>query len=191
MRRFWIDGFVPAPWNGVLALLWIPNRLFDALGFLLLFIAAEWTIGRFLVSACAALACVGLIVLGRHSPWKASLIVAPAAAAILASSVRLLPFQGRVSLYAGWPLLVLAMAGLEAIHKLVAGRRTSGANRFGRFDCQYAAGLVLLVHPPPYLYSGNTPGTLLRLQAAGNPAIASTFTLGRRRLSNSMEGAWA
>lgn len=150
MRRFWIDGFVPAPWNGVSALLWIPDRLFDALGFLLLFIAAEWTIGRFVVSACAALACVGLIVLGRHSPWKASLIVAPAAAAILASSVRLLPFQGRVSLFAGWPLLVLAMAGLEAIHKRLPGRGRLVPIALAVLIAGTPAGLVLLVYPPPY-----------------------------------------
>jgi hypothetical protein len=122
MRRFWSDGFVPAPWNGVMALRWIPDRLVDCLGFLLLFIAAEWTIGRILVAASAVLACVGLIVLWRRSSWTAALIAAPAAAAIIGSSVRLLPFQGRVSLYAGWPLLLLAMAGLEAIHSWLPGR---------------------------------------------------------------------
>ncbi len=138
-------GLVPAPWNGVSALLWIPDRLFDALGFLLLFIAAEWTIGRFLLSACAALACVGLIALGRHSRWKASLIVAPAAAAILASSVRLLPFHGRVSLYAGWPLLALAMAGLEAIHKWLPGRKRLVPIALAVLIAGTPAGPVLLV----------------------------------------------
>jgi hypothetical protein len=114
----------------------------------LLFIAAEWTIGRIFVAACAVLACVGLIVLWRRSSWTAALIAAPAAAAIIGSSVRLLPFQGRLSLYAGWPLLLFAMAGLGAIHSWLPGRARVVSVMLTLLIAGIPTALVLWYRPP-------------------------------------------
>src|SRR5262245_33950997 len=49
MRRFWAQDFFPAPWHGLDALLWLPDRLFSILGFQLLFIGREWTFGQVFV----------------------------------------------------------------------------------------------------------------------------------------------
>lgn len=122
MRRFWIDGFPPAPWTSIEALLWVPQRLMETLGFLMFFQAADWTAGRIVAAAFGILACIGLVFLSRKFPRQTPLIVAPTIAAILAASARLLPFQDRVGLWAGWPLLILSMAGLQAIYEWVSQR---------------------------------------------------------------------
>src|SRR6266853_923550 len=108
MRRFWVDGFPPAPWTSIAASLWIPQRLMETLGFFMFFLAADCTTGRIFAAGFGVLACIGLIFLFWKFPRQAALIVAPPIAAVLAASVRLLPFQDRVGLWAGWPRLILS-----------------------------------------------------------------------------------
>ena len=148
MHRFWANGFVPAPWKSLEALTWIPEHLTDALGYLLLFIARDWTIGRIFVPICAVLACAGLFVLFRKTPWTAALIMSPPSAAILAASTHLFPFQGRVALYAGWPLLIAAMAGMEAARLLLRGKTRLLASIVAAIIACTPLCLILVRRPP-------------------------------------------
>ncbi|HEY6946009.1 MAG TPA: glycosyltransferase family 39 protein [Candidatus Acidoferrum sp.] len=150
MRRFWVGGFPPAPWTSMEALLWVPQRLMETLGFLMFFQAADWTAGRIVAAAFGILACIGLVFLFRKFPRRAPLIVAPTLAAILAASTRLLPFQGRVGLWAGWPLLILSMAGLQAIYEWIAQRARVAAVGLTVLAAGAPAILVFAFARPPY-----------------------------------------
>jgi hypothetical protein len=180
MRRFWADDFLPAPWRSASAFLWIPDRLVSILGFQLLFIAREWTVGMIFVGICAALACLGLFDLFRKSPWKAALIAAPTIAAVLAATVRLLPFGLRVSLYAGWPLQLFAMAGLQALQRAVPARARPALVVLAALIAAIPAVLVG-AHLPPYhsqesrpvlaeLASRWRPGDVLYVYSSGEYA---------------------
>ncbi len=170
MHRFWIYGFAPAPWRSVEALLWVPGQLFDALGYLLVFIAADWTIGRIFVTVCAVLACIGLIALFRKSRWTAALILTPAAAAVLAACARVLPLEGRVALYVGWPLLIAAVAGLEALSEWLPGRTRVAGVALMVVIAGIPTSLVLFVGRPPYDYQERRPvlAELARRREAGD-----------------------
>jgi hypothetical protein len=158
MHRFWQNDFAPAPWKSVPGLLWIPKHLIDALGFLLVFIAQDLRVGHIFVFVCASLACVGLFVLFRRVPWYAALIIAPAAAAVLAAAARVLPFGGRVALHAGWPLLVAAMAGMEAVRQSVRGNaRLLASLVVVAIACTPAAMILLAVGPPPFHHQESRP----------------------------------
>jgi Dolichyl-phosphate-mannose-protein mannosyltransferase len=149
MDRFWARGFPPRPWWSGAALLWVPLQLFAALGNLLLFIVAGSPTGTVYVALCAAAAVAGLVFLGRRSPWTTALVLAPAAAAALAGLAHLLPFEGRVALYAGWPLLLAAFAGLQGFHR----RSRAGAivtAILGTLIAAVPALAVLSVGRPPY-----------------------------------------
>jgi hypothetical protein len=156
MHRFWEYGFVPAPWISVAALLWIPEHLTDSLGYLLLWVARDWAIGRIFVPIWATLACMGLFVLFRKTPWTAALIIAPPAAGVLAASAHFLPFQGRVGLYAGWPLLVAAMAGMEAARQVLRGKTRLLASIFAAIIACTPFALILL-HRPPFHHQESRP----------------------------------
>jgi Dolichyl-phosphate-mannose-protein mannosyltransferase len=147
MRRFWAQDFLPAPWHGLDALLWLPERLFSILGFQLLFIAREWSFGQVFVSLCAVLACAGVVDAFRRSPVQAGLLLAPTLAAILASSARLLPFGLRVSLYAGWPLQLAVVIGLQWLASAFPRRRRLALG-LASTVAAIPAVLVAVFHPP-------------------------------------------
>jgi hypothetical protein len=167
MRRFWADDFLPAPWRSLGALLWIPDRLFSILGFQLLFIAREWTVGVIFVSLCAALACLGLFDRFRSSPWKAALIAAPTIAALVAATMRLLPFGLRVSLFTGWPLFLFSMAGLQALQRVIPARLRLGPVALTALVAGIPA-LLVGAHLPPY-HSQETRPVLEQLVSRSRP----------------------
>ncbi len=157
MRRFWIEGFPPAPWSSALAFLWFPKHLFDSFGFLMLFFAADSRMGLVLVGACAALGFVGAFVLFRKCPRHAALIVAPTLAAIVAASIRLLPFESRVGMWAGWPLLILAMAGLQTIGAWMSQRSRVAATSLTVLIAGASAILSFSWARPPYRCQDTRP----------------------------------
>lgn len=148
MRRFWADDFTPAPWRGLQALMWIPERLFSILGFHLLFVGREWTFGTIYVAVCAALACLGLLERFRRDPRRAALLAAPTVAALLAATIHLLPFGLRVSVYAGWPLQLFALAGLQALEEAVPRRIRAAPRALTVLLAAVPALLVTAFHPP-------------------------------------------
>ncbi len=115
MHRYWANGFVPIPsrhadwW-------WIPRHLLITFAHFLLFDPRELGVfGLMFVGFASAAAVAGATVLLRARSRQAALIVTPLLGALLASGARLLPFDGRVAVYAGWPLLLLAASGLQAV----------------------------------------------------------------------------
>lgn len=150
MRRFWVDGFPPVPWSTLKTLLWISERLLDTLGFLMFFLAAGWKVARLFVAAFGMLACIGLFFLFRKFPRQSALIVAPAVAAVIAACARLLPFEGRVGLGAGWPLLILSMAGFQAICEWASQRARVAAIGLAVVTAGPPAILAFAFARPPY-----------------------------------------
>jgi Dolichyl-phosphate-mannose-protein mannosyltransferase len=157
MQRFWQDGFTPAPWHGLDALLWVPARLRDALGFMMFFVAAEWPGVRELVDLCAALSIVGFVVLWRKSPWTTAMIVAPVVAVVLAASSRVLPFEGRTGLHAGWPLALLLIAGMDALCQPLSGLPRRAALSLMMTVAFMPLLLVVLVGHLPFHYQESRP----------------------------------
>jgi hypothetical protein len=115
MHRYWANGFMPIPsihgdwW-------WVPRHMLVTFAHFLLFDPRELGVtGLAFVGFASAAALAGATVLLLVRSPKAALIVAPVLAALLASTARLLPFDGRVAVYTGWPLLLLAASGLQAM----------------------------------------------------------------------------
>lgn len=156
MHRFWADGLMPAPWHGLRAALWIPERLFATFGFELLFIAREWTFGAVYVSVVAALACLGLAARLRSAPLGTALVTAPTLAAVVAAAARLLPLGERVSLPAGWPLVLLAAAGLQALREALPARGRLVSGGLGAALAAVPA-LLLAAYSPPFRYQESRP----------------------------------
>jgi hypothetical protein len=156
MHRFWAADFPPAPWHSLAALLWIPDRLHGILGFDLLFIAREWTIGRIFVGVCAALACIGIFDMFRNRSWTAALIATPTAATVLAAIARLLPFGLRVSLAAGWPLMLFTLAGVQALQKYLPRRARFAPAALAALLAGILV-LLIVVHLPPYHFQEGRP----------------------------------
>jgi hypothetical protein len=99
------------------------------------------------------------------APWAGLLVLAPAIAVVAGAMAHLPPLEGRVALYVGWPLLVIAFAGLQALH------RRGGVLRFGAITvaaCAVAvpAVVVLGIERPPYRAGGTAsavrPGGAVR-----------------------------
>jgi Dolichyl-phosphate-mannose-protein mannosyltransferase len=157
MNRFWVDGFAPAPWTSIDALLWVPGRLFNAFGQLLLFIVADSPPGKAFVALCALLAVVGLAALFATWPWRAALVLAPTVAAVLGASARLLPFDGRVGIYAGWPLLVATMAGVQAMHSRLTAKARAAVAAIGILIVGLPVLFILAAGRPPYHHEEARP----------------------------------
>jgi hypothetical protein len=115
MARYWSHAFPPAPWQGAAMLAWVPGRLLTTLAHLLLFDPRQLGLAGLNVTALfATAAAIGLFAMARRRRWQDAVCLGPVAAAVGAAAVHQLPFDGRVSIYAGWPLLIAAACGMHA-----------------------------------------------------------------------------
>ncbi len=105
MRRNWADGFPPQPFQLVSAARWLYLTLAD-----LVRVVAGDRAGRPL----AALGIAGIAIVWRRSPWAAGVLALPLLFAVAASGARQYPFSGRVTLWVGPLILILAVAALAA-----------------------------------------------------------------------------
>lgn len=149
MDRFWVDGFLPDLWWRREAPLWASRQLFAALGNILIFILAQTTPGSVYVGLCAAAALAGVVHLGRRSPWTTLFVLAPTLAALLGGITHLLPFRGRVALFAGWPLALATFLGLHALCERGGARRVAATTAGVLFGAVPTL-VVLGVTRPPY-----------------------------------------
>jgi uncharacterized membrane protein len=149
MVRFWADGFMPRPWWSLEALLWAPGQLFRALGVLLLMFVDAVPGGSIYVGVCAVAAVVGMAVCLRRSPWIALVVLAPTVAAAVGGMLHVLPFSGRVGLAAAWPMLVLALAAVQAVATGSRMRQVAAA-AVGTIIVAVPSLIVLGVARPPY-----------------------------------------
>ncbi len=148
MKEFWSEGFPPGSVAGYGP--WLLGQLYGVVAYFLIFVVPSG--GALTVVAIIPMlfALVGTRSLGRRSVWRTALVLAPLVVAVVCATAGLLPLRTRVSLYAGWPILLLAMVGVEAVLRsksravrcavllvvfLVGGLPTAG---------------VLFDSPPPY-----------------------------------------
>ena len=112
MHEFWTDGFAPYA-DGFLAVArWIPERAYHVLAHYLVFLDAD--VGA-LAAPVAILAVGGLIVALRKDRVRALVLMAPLVAALLGGLTHTVPLRNRMAVYAGAPLLLLGMIGLQGL----------------------------------------------------------------------------
>jgi hypothetical protein len=115
--RYWAHAFPPAPWTDAPALAWVPGRMLTILAHLLLFDPRPLGVpGVMLTAAFAVATCAGIVVVAVHGQWRSVVVLAPVAGAVVAAAARQLPFDGRVAIYAGPPLLIAAAIGIRALY---------------------------------------------------------------------------
>jgi hypothetical protein len=120
MRAFWVHGFLPRPWDPAF-LMEAPRRLFQVFSHALIYVDAAYLPLVILVAVPALLAVVGGVWLARSNARVAAMILSPLVGGVAAASFQVLPLHGRVALYVGWPVLVLAGCGIEACRRWKAG----------------------------------------------------------------------
>ncbi len=115
MSDYWSRGF--APLTGLTDfLLWIPQRTMEELSFSL-----SWFAGddipqlRYIALALMILSIAGIVFIFKANTGQAMVLLTPFLIAVLLAIFRLLPFDGRVSIYATWPLIITGMAGITAL----------------------------------------------------------------------------
>jgi uncharacterized membrane protein len=148
MLAAWSDQFLPAPWDGIRSLVWLPERLLIVLAHLVFFFPLS-RLDQVLVGALGMLAIPGTAFLIRRRRPEAVLLAVPVVVAVLAAAVSLLPFGGRAAIYTGPSFLIASMAGISWLaSKPWAGRR------FAAVAALVVAGVpalyVLAAARPPY-----------------------------------------
>lgn len=126
-KNLWAGDFLPLHGNGA------PKWLFEKIQFL-----AGTGVGLSYVGLALLAVTVGAASLGRRSPYKLALLLAPLAMSLLLSAARIYPLGGRASLYLAPAMLLLVVEGLDACFRLPAGA--------GRY-ITVAATLLLLLQP--------------------------------------------
>lgn len=119
MSDYWSGGF--APLTSVSDFfLWIPQRIHKELTYSLAWFSAYMLPQTGYVAwALMLLSIPGLIYLFRQNKSTTVVLFAPLVTVLLLAIFRVLPFDGRVSIYATWPLIITGMAGIAALRQWV------------------------------------------------------------------------
>lgn len=112
MRAFWADSFPPKDGS---ALVWLPRQLYGVFAFFLLSAVPSGGAQAAFVVVAALLAVKGALRLVAENRWTVWILLAPVIVAVLCSVAGLLPLRTRLSLFAGWPILLAAMVGIESL----------------------------------------------------------------------------
>ncbi len=148
MKAFWSEGFPPESVAGYVP--WLLHQLYGVVAHFLIFVVPSGGALAAIVIVPMLFAVVGARTLGRRCVWRTALVLAPLVVAVVCATADLLPLRTRVSLYAGWPILLTAMVGIET-----ALRSKSRAMRGAVLSVVFLVGglptaAVLLDSPPPY-----------------------------------------
>jgi len=153
MSAYWSRGF--APLSSVPDfLLWIPLKLQKELSFSLAWFATEEIPQlNYIAWALLILSVPGIFYLQKQFGMATTMLLAPVIVALALAIFRILPFDGRVSIYATWPFLVTGMAGIVAISQWVPKTVTPAIATSLTLLVAFPIGLLLLLVPllhPPY-----------------------------------------
>jgi hypothetical protein len=178
MLMFWARGFPPSP-TSLDALAWTPRTLHDSLRFALFFRAGdENAFVRVIEVALTLLILPGGWWLARRSLWQGAVVISPIAAGLIASMLRLLPLDGRVSLWLVGPLLLLSGAGLSALAEWLPRFRALPATA-GLLFASTGIAVGTLIDPPPH-FSQHLKPVLQRAAAQMQPGDAVYVYYGAR-----------
>lgn len=117
MSGYWSVGFAPLVSPGDF-MLWLPQSIYRECSFFLIGWMDEYLPAlRYLSLALLVLAVPGVVFLIRKSRLRSFILFVPLLTALLLAVLHLLPFFGRVSIYATWPVLIGGMAGIAALQQ--------------------------------------------------------------------------
>ena len=168
METFWVRGFPPPPWQGVDALMWVPGALTQVLGFALFHWLAEEPLFSVATLGFAVATLPGAWWLTRRHGYAAAMVMAPVVVAAIAAGMRVLPLNGRVSLWLGPPLLLLAAAGVAAAVEWLPPRLRLVPNGLGIGAGALAVIAAVIIEPPPFSTQEMRP-ILEQVAAAAHP----------------------
>lgn len=148
MSAYWSRGF--APLSSVPDfLLWIPLKLQKELSFSLAWFATEEIPQlKYITWALLILSIPGILYLRKHFGITTVLLLAPVIVALTLAIFRVLPFDGRVSIYATWPFLVTGMAGITALTQWAPKIVSPGISAGLTLLVSLPIGLLLIGVPP-------------------------------------------
>lgn len=157
MTNAWDRSFFPLDGIETRTFQWVPLKLLDILGHLLVYVQPKSLAEEGFVATFAALAVIGAWALARHRPAPAALLAVPVAVAVLAGVIRLYPLYNRLGLYVAPTLLVAAMVGAADVRARLPARARSAAAALviGLFALPAVA--VLVLAPPPYRSEESRP----------------------------------
>ncbi len=117
MSGYWSAGFAPLGSPGDF-LLWLPQSLYREFSFFLIGWMDEYLSGlRYFPLTLLLLSVPGVFFLIQKSRLGSFILFVPLLTALLLAVLQLLPFFGRVSIYATWPVLIGGMAGIAALQQ--------------------------------------------------------------------------
>lgn len=149
MQDFWAADF-PALTEPLAAVAWAGRRLYGVFEHFMVFEPPDALAVRLLLWLILGLAVAGLYVGYRRDRIRWAVLLTPAAAGLAAAFIRLLPFDQRLGLHAGWPFLVLAALGLAGLEGLASGRWRLAPRALAAALPLPLLLFVLLVVRPPY-----------------------------------------
>ncbi|MDQ3277582.1 MAG: glycosyltransferase family 39 protein [Bacteroidota bacterium] len=116
MSDYWSGGFAPLTNLGEF-LAWIPLRIHKEFSFLLAWYMADLLPQTgYIAWALMLLSVPGLIYSFQQSTIATAVLLTPLLSALLLAMFQLLPFDGRVSVYATWPIVISGMTGIIALN---------------------------------------------------------------------------
>lgn len=169
MHEFWSTrgGFPPPVSQLGDYLLWFPYQLFSVFAHFLIFVTPPILVLMFVVLP-AVLAILGLLFLKRKNFWMEALLISPVIAGLLAAAAGILPFRQRVGVYAGWPILILAMQGIVGLYLWLPGHSKLVPKIISFIIVIPLMLTVLFLERPPYRSQESQP-VLMKLKQNNQP----------------------
>ena len=163
MSNYWSRGFAPLSSVGDF-LQWIAMKLQKELSFSLAWLAADIVPQLGFVSwAILILSIPGTIFLSKQYGILVTVLLSPTIIALLLSILRLLPFDGRVSIYATWPLIITGMAGVAALREWAPKIFLSGVSTAIALLVALPIGILIIAAPPLHPpYNGQSAQPVLK-----------------------------
>lgn len=163
MSDYWSRGFAPLT-SVPDFLLWIPVKLHKELSFSLAWFATdEIPQLNYIAWALLILSVPGIFYLQKQFGVATTMLLAPVIVALALAIFRILPFDGRVSIYATWPFLVTGMAGITALTQWAPKIVSPGISAGLTLLVSLPIGLLLIgvppLHPP---YNSQSAQPVLR-----------------------------
>ena len=163
MSDYWSRGFAPISSAGDF-IQWIVMKIQKELSFSLAWLAADIIpqLG-YIAWAIFILSIPGTIFLLKQHGTLATVLLSPIIIALSLSIMRLLPFDGRVSIYATWPLLITGMAGVVALKQWAPKIFLPGISTAIALLVSLPIGLLLVAAPPLHPpYNGQSAQPVLK-----------------------------
>ena len=150
MAGEWNESFLPAPWDGPVQLLWIPNRLLMSFSHLLIRVLPKSVPEMLFVAAFGGLAVAGVHRMIRLRRGAAIAPAVPPVVGFLAAGLRIMPLYNRLAMFFTPSLLLAAMTGADEVRERFRGRARAVATALTLGPFALPALAVLVLAPPPY-----------------------------------------